>query len=142
MVMIGNPPKLTIKSKVWIMDEKGKVVFGSGRLRILYAIEEHGSILGAAKALGMSYRAVWGKIKSTEQRVGQPILQKQTGGVHGGGSTLTPFGRMLVERFRQLEEMTRSSADTFFGNLFAADYRREEDSPQHFMISREAQEEL
>ena len=110
------------------MDEEGKVVFGAGRLRILCAIEEHGSILGAAKALGMSYRAVWGKIKSTEERAGQPILQKQTGGLHGGGSTLTPFGRTLIERYRQLEDLTRSSADALFVSVFAGDFNRE-DSP-------------
>lgn len=108
-----------MKSKIWIEDDEGKIVFGSGRLRILIAIDEHGSILGAAKALGMSYRAVWGKIRATEERLGQPILERQTGGAHGGGSTLTPFGRALVERFRQLQELTRSTSDALFQGLFA-----------------------
>lgn len=52
--MNSEPLKLTVKSRIWIDDENGDVVFGSGRLRILNAIEEHGSILAAAKALGMS----------------------------------------------------------------------------------------
>ncbi|MDA8308022.1 MAG: LysR family transcriptional regulator [Deltaproteobacteria bacterium] len=112
--------KLTVKSKIWIEDEKGGMVFGVGRLLILSAVEEYGSILAAAKALGMSYRAVWGKIKATEERLGQPILEKQTGGVRGGGSTLTPFGRVLVERFRQLEDLAKTSTDTFFHGVFDA----------------------
>jgi len=116
----AKPPKLKIKSKVWIEDDEGKVVFGAGRLRILMAIEEHGSILGAAKALGMSYRAVWGKIKASEERLGQPVLQKHTGGAHGGGSTLTPFARTLIERFRQLEKVTGSTADALFLDVFAS----------------------
>jgi molybdate transport system regulatory protein len=124
--MMGKPPKLMMRSKIWIIDEEGKVVFGAGRLHILRAIEEHGSILGAAKALGMSYRAVWGKIKSTEERLGQPILLKQTGGAHGGGSTLTPFGRTLVERFKQLEGLTRSTADAHFHSVFAANHNQED----------------
>src|SRR5271169_3332906 len=110
MPVIAKPPKLTIRSKIWRVDEQGKVIFGAGRLRILNAIEEHGSILAAAQALGMSYRAVWGKIKATEERLGQSIVEKQTGGVHGGGSTLTPFGRSLISRFKQLEELTKSTA--------------------------------
>lgn len=118
--MVAKYPKLAVKSKIWIEDEEGNVVFGAGRLRIMNAVEEHGSILGAAKALGMSYRAVWGKIKATEERLGQPILQKQTGGVHGGGSTLTPFGRTLIKRFGELEDLTRSSADTLFHGVFDA----------------------
>jgi molybdate transport system regulatory protein len=111
-------PSLKIKSKIWIEDQEGKAVFGAGRMRILSAVEEHGSILAASKALGMSYRAVWGKIKAAEERLGQPILEKQTGGVRGGGSTLTPFGRTLTEGFRQLEDLTRVSADTFFLDVF------------------------
>ena len=117
--MASDPRKLSVKSKIWIEDENGKVVFGSGRLRILNAIEEHGSILAAAKALGMSYRAVWGKLRATEERLGQPLLRKQTGGAHGGGSQLTPFAKTLVERFQQLEDLSRSTADAFFRGVFA-----------------------
>lgn len=116
--MDAKPHRLTIKSKIWIEDEEGQVVFGEGRLRILNAIEECGSILGAAKSLGMSYRAVWGKIKATEERLGQPILQSRTGGAHGGGSKLTPFARALLERFRQLEKLTRMTADVFYQGVF------------------------
>jgi len=111
-------PKLTIRSKIWIEDEQGKVVFGSGRLRILNAVEEHGSILGAAKALGMSYRAVWGKIRATEERLGQLVLEKHIGGAAGGGSKLTPFGRTLIERFRQTQDLARSTADALFHDVF------------------------
>jgi molybdate transport system regulatory protein len=119
MGMTSEPGKLAVKSKIWVEDENGKVVFGSGRLRILNAVEQHGSILAAAKSLGMSYRAVWGKIQATEQRLGQPLMMKRTGGVHGGGSELTPFGKNLLERFRQLEDLTRTTADAVFSGVFA-----------------------
>jgi molybdate transport system regulatory protein len=119
IAMASQPRKLSPKSKIWIEDENGRVVFGAGRLRILKAIEEHGSILAAAKALSMSYRAVWGKIKATEERLGQPILRRQTGGSHGGGSQLTPFAETLVDRFKQLEELNRSTADALFSGVFA-----------------------
>lgn len=118
--MNAKHPRLTVKSKIWIVDEEGKVVFGAGRMRILSAVEEYGSILAAAKSLGMSYRAVWGKIKATEERLGQPILETQAGGAHGGGSTLTPFGRVLIERYRQLEDLATTSAETFFHGVFDA----------------------
>jgi molybdate transport system regulatory protein len=110
--------KLAIKSKIWIEDENGEVVFGSGRLRILNAVAEHGSILGAAKELNMSYRAVWGKIKATEERLGQPLVARREGGARGGGSELTPLGKALVERFRQLQTLTETSADSLFQDIF------------------------
>lgn len=116
--MNSEPSNLTVKSKIWIEDENGDVVFGSGRLLILSAVEDHGSILAAAKALGMSYRAVWGKIKATEDRLGQPLLTKRTGGSHGGGSELTPFARALIERFRHLDNLIRTTSDTLFQGVF------------------------
>lgn len=116
--MTGEPRKFTVKSKIWVEDENGDVVFGSGRLHILSAVEEHGSILAAAKALGMSYRAVWGKIRATEDRLGQPMLTKRTGGSHGGGSELTPFARALIERFRHLDNLVRTTSDTLFQGVF------------------------
>ena len=116
--MKKEPRQLAVKSKIWIEDEKGDVVFGSGRLRILSAVEKHGSILAAAKELRMSYRAVWGKIKATEERLGQPLLNKRAGGARGGGSELTPLGKALVERFRQLQTLTETAADDLFKDLF------------------------
>jgi molybdate transport system regulatory protein len=109
----------TVKSKIWIEDQDGRIVFGSGRLRILDAVERSGSILAAAKELKMSYRAVWGKIKATEERIGQPLLARRVGGSEGGGSELTPLGKALVGRFRDLQKLTEEAADDLFQSLFA-----------------------
>ncbi len=116
--MTAKPRSLVVKSRVWIEDDKGKVVFGAGRLNILIAVAEHGSILAASKALGMSYRAVWGKIKATEDRLGYPLLMKRLGGSHGGGSELTPIAKSLIERFRHLDNLMKTTADTLFQGVF------------------------
>lgn len=116
--MAKKPVNLVIKSKIWIEDEDGKVVFGAGRLMILLAVKRHGSLHAAAKELVMSYRAVWGKLKATEERLGQPLLMKRTGGSRGGGSALTPFAETLLERFQQLEGLTKATADTLFQGVF------------------------
>ncbi|HYA40750.1 MAG TPA: LysR family transcriptional regulator [Syntrophobacteraceae bacterium] len=123
--MAAKVPKLTIKSRIWIEDEQGKVVFGAGRLRILDAVEKYGSMLGAAKALGMSYRALWAKIRLTEDRLGQSVLEKHAGGAKSG-SKLTPFGRTLIERYRQTENLTRSTVDVLFSGIFAVTMTEEE----------------
>lgn len=72
--------RLYSRSKIWIEDAEGKVVFGSGRLRILKAIQKTGSIHAAAKELKMGYRAVWARIHATEKRLGIQLLEKQIGG--------------------------------------------------------------
>ncbi|MCE5333533.1 MAG: LysR family transcriptional regulator [Desulfobacteraceae bacterium] len=116
-----QPKKLAVKSKIWIEDENGGAVFGAGRLYILQAVAKSGSIHSAASELHMSYRAVWGKIRATEKRLGRPLLDKKTGGVQGGGSMLTPFAMEIIKRFEKLSALTRDSADELFRDLFITD---------------------
>jgi molybdate transport system regulatory protein len=118
MKMPKNSKKLAIKSKIWIEDDKGSMVFGLGRLHILGAIEKHGSILAASKSLNMSYRAAWGKIKATEQRLGKSLLTRQVGGLSGGGSQLTPFAKALVKKFIYLQSLVEREVDLFFEEHF------------------------
>jgi molybdate transport system regulatory protein len=116
--MDPKPGNLSIKSKIWIEDENGGIVFGSGRLYILEAVARHGSINAAAQELHMSYRAVWGKIRATEKRLGHPLLYRKTGGTQGGGSELTPFGKKIIECFGELQSLTRNAADELFRDIF------------------------
>ncbi len=45
---------MQIRTKVWLEDEEGNVIFGTGRKRILELIDDKGSLSEAAKALKMS----------------------------------------------------------------------------------------
>jgi molybdate transport system regulatory protein len=116
---------LTIKSRIWIEDANGKVVFGAGRLKILDEVQRHGSLNAAAKVLQMSYRAVWGKIRATEQRIGHPLLTRKTGGPEGGGSELTDFGKAILEKFRNLQTTTEADADAVFRELFSEEFTQD-----------------
>ena len=56
----------------------------AGRIRnplmdLLQAVREHGSISGAARALGLSYRHVWGELKRWEAQLGQPLIVWEQG---------------------------------------------------------------
>jgi molybdate transport system regulatory protein len=122
---MSNPSNLSVKSKIWIENENGQMIFGTGRLYILQAVARHGSIHAAAQELQMSYRAVWGKIRATEKRLGRDLLDRKTGGVRGGGSKLTPFARQIIERFEKLNDLTRASADDLFRDLFFSESKEE-----------------
>ncbi|HCY84094.1 MAG TPA: ModE family transcriptional regulator [Desulfobacteraceae bacterium] len=115
--MDSNTP-FSIRSKVWIEDDSGKVIFGLGRFRILSAIDRCGSISAAAKELKMGYRAVWGKIKATEEGLGQPLLIRNAGGKTGGGSELTPLARTLLKEFKKIHTHVLGESDTFFASVF------------------------
>jgi molybdate transport system regulatory protein len=116
--MPAKAKKVRVKSKVWLEDSQGRIIFGLGRMRILSAIDKFGSLNAASKALKMSYRAVWGKIKVTEDALGKPLLVKSQGGSSGGGSTLTPYAHTLMERFLAFSRIVDTQADDLFESGF------------------------
>lgn len=116
--MSAASKKFRIRSKIWVEDARGKLALGPGRLKIFDSIQRTGSIHAAAKELGMGYRAVWGKIKATEQRLGKRLLVRSVGGLTGGGSQLTPQAVALVEAFRDMQNRLTDEADKFFENAF------------------------
>jgi molybdenum-dependent DNA-binding transcriptional regulator ModE len=89
MIKIRAKAKIKVKAetegenKVWIEDDRGKVVFGGVRKHMLEAIDRLGSMNKAAKALKMSYRALWARIKSTENRIGAKLVTTRPGGGKG-----------------------------------------------------------
>jgi molybdate transport system regulatory protein len=90
---------MEIKYKVWI-EKNGKVVFGRGRDDILQAVDEQKSLNAAAKKLDMSYRAAWGRLKASEERLEMKLVDI---GVHDKSMQLTPQARAIITRFEKLE---------------------------------------
>lgn len=86
--------------KFWL-ERDGKVLFGEGRQQLLEAVANTGSLAGAARELGMSYRAAWGRIKASEQRLGIKLVEPEKDGHRG--MKLTPQARRLMERFQRLQ---------------------------------------
>jgi molybdate transport system regulatory protein len=76
---------------------------GAARIALLAAIGETGSITSAAKAVGISYKAAWDAIDAMNNLAGEALVMRSVGGKGGGGTTLTPRGRQLIETFRAVE---------------------------------------
>jgi molybdate transport system regulatory protein len=104
--------RFIVRSKIWIEDSSGKVAFGLGRYRILEAIDRLGSMNSAAAELSMSYRAVWCRIRESEDRIGKKLVVRR-----GKGSTLTSFARDLMKQFTDLDTRLKEEADRMFGDL-------------------------
>jgi molybdate transport system regulatory protein len=105
----------SVRSKIWIEDSGGKVIFGLGRYLILDAIRRSGSMNAAAKELHMSYRAVWMRVRSSEERIGKKLLIRE-----GKGSQLTPFAENLMKQYRRLLTVVRSETDEVYESLMTA----------------------
>jgi molybdate transport system regulatory protein len=108
---------MEIRSKFWIeIDEEP--VFGRGRRFLLEAIDAHGSINQAAKEINISYRKAWSYVKTMEERLGLPLVERRTGGRNGGGAVLTDEARAFLEKYRMMEEGLREIVDERFRQAF------------------------
>jgi molybdate transport system regulatory protein len=86
----------TVRIHLWL-EQEGSVFFGKGRVLLLDKIEELGSIKKAAEALGMSYRAAWGKIKATEKILGMELVEYPEH--KRNGCRLSKQGKILRDHF-------------------------------------------
>ncbi len=94
--------KLQVHGSLWLSAD-GASIAGHGRIELLRAVAEHGSITQAAKAYGMSYKAAWDAIDAMNQRASQPVVERVVGGRGGGSTQVTEFGRRLIARFEQVD---------------------------------------
>jgi molybdate transport system regulatory protein len=97
---------IELDGTVW-MTVGGDNLGGKGRVGLLRAIAEHGSITQAAKAIGMSYKAAWDAVDTMNNLAGEPLVERSTGGRGGGSTRLTERGKQLVERFALIEAIHR-----------------------------------
>ncbi|HHX86730.1 MAG TPA: LysR family transcriptional regulator [Firmicutes bacterium] len=104
------------KCKIWL-EADNSVVFGGGWLAIFQAIDECGSINQAAAKLGMSYRAAWGKVTSTEKRLGIKLVNKHAGGARSG-SELTPEARKIMNAYLRFKQESIQAVDQLFYKHF------------------------
>jgi molybdate transport system regulatory protein len=77
---------------------------GPGKIRLLEAIRDSGSLSQGARDLGMSYRRAWLLVESLRQSFREPVTVANTGGKDGGGMLVTEFGDALIKSYRQLEQ--------------------------------------
>lgn len=106
--------KIRLRSRQWIEDEEGKVLMGEGRARILELIEATGSINKTAKALGMSYRGVWGKLKATEDALGMKFVHSEG----KSGSRLTPEGKKFLKQYQRFKDQCIATENKLFDEIF------------------------
>lgn len=85
------------------IDLPGGARIGPGKIALLEAVGETGSITAAGKALGMSYRRAWLLLDALNHTFDTPVVATAAGGAHGGGAQVTEFGRSLIVAYRDLE---------------------------------------
>jgi len=108
---------MRIAYRLWL--DAGGRAFGEGPAALLDLVRTEGSLSKAASHLGMSYNKAWHTLHAAEQRLGFPLLERQIGGEHGGGSRLSAEGDELLRRFQALKADVERDLGKLYEKHFA-----------------------
>ena len=95
--------------------------FGKGIVAIMMLVRQGSSLRAACAQMGLSYSKAWRLLKSAEADLGIPLLDTQKGGTKRAGSTLTPQGEELLDRYLAFEKEAREAVFVAFEKYFKAD---------------------
>ena len=98
---------LKMKAQLLCGDE---LAMGPGKADLLDAIAAEGSISGAGRKLGMSYRRTWLLVDVMNRCWTLPLVEAVAGGGQGKGARLTPTGREVLGAYRALEAVMAEAA--------------------------------
>ena len=71
-----------------------------------------GRCQATAKDLRMRYRAVWCRIKASEERLGKPLVARE-----GRGSCLTPLAKKPMKQYRRIQAVVENESDEIYNDL-------------------------
>ncbi|SPJ33875.1 winged helix-turn-helix domain-containing protein [Kushneria phyllosphaerae] len=116
------------ETKLRLVFDNG-LVLGPGKVALLQAISETGSIAAAARCTAISYRKTRHLIDALNGAFDQPLVLSSKGGAAHGGARLTPLGLDIIARYRRVEQQTRSAVDTHFGDLKSSLTSSDDETP-------------
>ncbi|MDZ4376012.1 MAG: LysR family transcriptional regulator [Phenylobacterium sp.] len=103
---MGEPEMLAqvgpVKLRLQVMSAE-TCAMGPGKAAVLEAIQTHGSITGAGRALNMSYKRCWALVDEMNRCWRTPLVTAVRGGPTQG-ALLTEEGILVLEAFRALEQ--------------------------------------
>ena len=109
----ARAPRLEPGTKNWLR-LNGEFLMGPRYAALLEGVDALGSIRAACGPAGVSYRTALNRLRQMERVLGAPVLDTRRGGSEGGGATLTPVARAIVQVYREWRaDLLRLSDEAF-----------------------------
>ncbi|MBL4587164.1 MAG: LysR family transcriptional regulator [Flavobacteriales bacterium] len=102
--------ELSIRNRLWLM-KNGRSYLGQGRVELMKAIIEHGSISAAARSMNMSYKKAWEAIDAMNTLSDKPLVKRTTGGSGGGGTEVTEAGKKAISVYENINQRCNDFLD-------------------------------
>lgn len=111
---LNTQPEVRFRMRIQQADA---IVLGPGKVALLEAVKEHGSISAAARSLAMSYRRAWLLMDELNRSLKSPATVSEHGGQSGGGSLLTPVGEEIIRLYRDIETQAYAACSAQIATL-------------------------
>lgn len=95
--------KCELKLKLQILCGQ-EIAMGPGKAELLKQIDRAGSISGAGRAMGMSYRRAWLLVDTMNRCFREPLVEAHPGSGSKAGARLTAAGRRALGAYEKLVE--------------------------------------
>ncbi|WP_213736037.1 LysR family transcriptional regulator [Bradyrhizobium sp. dw_411] len=95
---------------------QGSYGVGIQRANILEAIDRFGSISAASVAVDITFNRTWRVIRTLNSLCDKPFVETRRGG-RTAGAFLTPLGKEVLTRFREIERVINESTAPYFREL-------------------------
>jgi molybdate transport system regulatory protein len=94
------------------------VALGPGKADLLQAIDETESLTAASARFGMSYKRGWSLVRELNAAFARPLVETEKGGSGGGGGArLTPLGKRVLRRYREMEADANRAVEAGIADL-------------------------
>ncbi len=93
------------------------IALGPGKVRLLEAIRETGSISAAGRSMNMSYKRAWHLVDTMNRCFRTPLVETVKGGARGGGAVLTPLAEEVITLYFRLEDKARKATEADMAKL-------------------------
>ena len=107
-----------VRSVLQVSFAKEKVFFDERIAMLLMLVDETKSVRAAGQRLQLSYSSCWNMIRTLEEQLDKPLIERSQGGAVGGTSNLTEWGRTFLERYMAYDNKLKEVADDLFAEYF------------------------
>jgi molybdate transport system regulatory protein len=102
-------PVVGVRAEARISFVGKRGILDARKMDFLRTLAQTGSLSAGARSLGISYRTAWMWAQAINRAWGSQLISRELGGRGGGGTSLSPEGRALLERARALEKAVNST---------------------------------
>ena len=116
--MQENHSKLFVKTKIWIENSQGELIFGKGKTEVLELIDQEGSIAKASQKMGLNYKKTWSHVKTLQNNIQDDMVVSKMGRSEESGTKLTPIAKEYIAKYRLLKADIEAYANRRFKEIF------------------------